>query len=274
MTRQLNNIIFVLITIMSASCLRNRNQMNAKYAPGTPGTTTTTTTTVVTTPNGNPSDNSSYNTSSNTSSNSQNNSNNILGSAAEFAVLCASTCTNASSPSNITGSIGVFPGSAITGINNVSGGNIASRDTSRRAQRDVDNAYNSLLNQSRGHELFDRDLGNKTLGPGVYRYGSSGALSRGTLTLDGRGDSNAQWIFQFGSTVTTATGTSVRMINGGNPFNVYWLVGSSATILGDSMCGNILAYASITLGAGVNLKGRALARVGAVTLISDNISNQ
>jgi len=112
-----------------------------------------------------------------------------------------------------------------------------------------------------------------TLAPGVYKFNASGALSAGTLTLDGQGNSNAQWIFQFGSTLLTAANTKVNMTNGGNALNVYWQVGSSATIAaGTTMCGNIIAYASITLNTSVKLHGRALARTGAVTMISSNIN--
>ena len=109
------------------------------------------------------------------------------------------------------------------------------------------------------------DLGGLTLVPGVYCFSSS-ALLTGTLTLDAQGDPNAQWVFQIGSTLTTATDSTVSIINGGANCNVYWQIGSSATIqTNNTFVGNILALTSITLDGGI-LNGRALARNGAVTM--------
>ena len=108
-----------------------------------------------------------------------------------------------------------------------------------------------------------------TLIPGVYCFSSS-ALLTGTLTLDGQGSKNPQWIFQMGSTLTTATGSVVSLINGAGKCNVFWQVGSSATIqTGNVFVGTILALTSITLDGGT-LNGRALASNGAVTMASGN----
>ena len=121
--------------------------------------------------------------------------------------------------------------------------------------------------------LTGRNLGGMTLAPGVYKFNKSGKLKSGTLTLDGQGNSNAQWIFQIGTTLLTSYKTNVKMIGGGNALNVYWQVGSSATIAaGTTMCGNIIAYASITMKTSARLHGRALARIGGVTLISNKIN--
>jgi hypothetical protein len=122
------------------------------------------------------------------------------------------------------------------------------------------------------NNLSGQDLGGKTLTPGVYCFSSSVGLT-GQLVLDARGDANAVWVFQIGSTITTATNSSVVMINGGQPCNVFWAVGSSATIgTGTAFQGNILAVASITLVSGAGLVGRALARDAAVTMDHNTVS--
>ena len=198
---------------------------------------------------------------------------NYLGSASKFAVLAGSTVTSTGNTS-INGSVGVAPGTAITGPINVSGGGIHSADSAaQNAENDLTNGYNTLKNMSGSVNLTGKDLGGMTLAPGVYKFESSCAISSGTLTLDGQGNSSAEWVFQIGSTLLAALSTSVNMTNGGSASNVYWQVGSSATLATESnMCGNIIAYASITMNSGARLNGRALARVGAVTLISNNIS--
>lgn len=105
-----------------------------------------------------------------------------------------------------------------------------------------------------------------TLTPGVYCFGSSAQLT-GTLTLDALGDPGAVFVIQAGSTVITAANAAVEMVNGGDPCNVYWQVGSSATIGADaSFMGNIVALTSITLSTGVSILGRALACNAAVTM--------
>jgi len=267
MTRQLTTLIFVLITIMSVGCLRihNADQMVSKTDPlptpepthitPTPEPTPTPLPTPAPTPV--PIDQSRA----------------MLGSAADFAVLAGSTCTSAGKASNVVGSVGVSPGTAITGVINIVGGSKHSGDSvSLKAQADATTAYNTLASHNGAINITGKELGGITLGPGVYKFNSSCAITSGTLTLDGQGNPLAQWIFQIGSTITTGLKTNVNMINMGSPFNVYWQVGSSATISGTTMCGNIIAYASITLNSSVDLKGRALARGGAVTLIEDNIA--
>ena len=96
----------------------------------------------------------------------------------------------------------------------------------------------------------------------------------GTLTLDAQGNANAQFIFQIASALTTATGSSVVLINGANAANVFWQIGSSATLgTSSTFAGDILALSSISLGTGAVLNGRALARNGAVTLLSNPITS-
>jgi len=116
------------------------------------------------------------------------------------------------------------------------------------------------------------DLGGRTLTAGVYKSASSLGLT-GALTLDAQGNPNAVFIFQAGSTLTTASGSHVNLINGAQPCNVFWQIGSSATLGTSSvLSGNILALTSISIDNGVTVLGRALARNGAVTLINDTIT--
>jgi hypothetical protein len=114
--------------------------------------------------------------------------------------------------------------------------------------------------------MTGRDLGGQTLTAGVYCFSSSAQLT-GTLTLNAQGNANGVFIFKMGSTITTASAASVVLINGGSPANVFWQVGSSATLgTATSFAGNILALTSITVTTGVRVTGRTLARNGAVTL--------
>ena len=191
-----------------------------------------------------------------------------LGSAQSFAVLGASTVTN-TGLSVITGDLGVSPGSAVTGFppGLVVSGAIHSADAATiAAQNAAATAYGSLLGQACTQDLTGQDLGGQTLGAGVYCFSSSAQLT-GTLTLNAQGNANAVFIFKMGSTITTASASSVVVINGGSAGNVFWQVGSSATLgTGTSFAGNILALTSITLTTGTRVTGRALALNGAVTL--------
>ncbi len=191
-----------------------------------------------------------------------------LGTAQRFAVLGGSAVTN-TGPSTITGDLGVSPGNAVSGFppGLVAGGTIHSADAvALQAQRDVTTAYNALAGQACDTVLTGQDLGGLTLTPGVYCYAAAAQLT-GTLTLDAQGNPSAVFIFQIGSTLTTASNATVRVINGGSPCNIYWKVGSSATLgTATTFVGNILALTSITLTTGADISGRALARNGAVTL--------
>jgi hypothetical protein len=121
--------------------------------------------------------------------------------------------------------------------------------------------------------LTGQNLGGLVLPPSVYSFASSAQLT-GVLTLNGQGNSAAQWVFQIGSTLTTASNSAVLLINGANGNNVYWVVGSSATLGTNSVfAGNIVALTSITLNTGAAITcGRALARNGAVTLDNNTIT--
>lgn len=191
-----------------------------------------------------------------------------LGSARSFSVLGGSTVTNTGA-SVITGDLGVSPGSAVTGFppGLVVAGTIHAADAvALAAQNSVTTAYNNLVSQGCTQDLTGQDLGGLTLTAGVYCFSASAQLT-GILTLNAQGNANAVFIFKIGSTLTTASGSSVLIINGGSPCNVFWQVGSSATLgTATLFAGNILALTSITLTTGASVQGRTLARNGAVTL--------
>ncbi|MEO8084960.1 MAG: ice-binding family protein, partial [Ardenticatenales bacterium] len=196
-----------------------------------------------------------------------------LGTAASFAVLGGSAVTN-TGPTTVVGDLGVSPGFAVTGFppGTVIGTIHVVDAVAAQAQADNGTAYGNLAGQACDTDLTGQDLGGLTLTPGVYCYASS-ALLTGTLTLDAQGDADAVFIFQIGSSLTTASASSVLVINGGQDCNVFWQVGSSATLgTTTSFIGNLLALTSITLNTGATVSGRALARTGAVTLDSNTIT--
>jgi hypothetical protein len=197
-----------------------------------------------------------------------------MGAASGFAVLGASTatCTNLS---DVTGDVGVSPGTAITGFNpdcTITGTIHAGDGVAAQAHSDLAIAYNDLKAVACEYNLTGTDLGGQTLAPGVYCFDTSVGLT-GDLTLDGGGDSTATWIFQIGSTITTASNSKVIMAGSGESCNVFWQVGSSGTIgTGTAFQGNVLASASITLVSGSTLVGRALALNAAVTMDHNTVS--
>jgi uncharacterized repeat protein (TIGR01451 family) len=199
-----------------------------------------------------------------------------LGSAATFGVLGASTVTNTGF-TVITGNLGVSPGTAITGFppGIVTGGEFTdSNPVAVTAQSDALIAYNTAASLPLTEVLTGQDLGGLTLGPGVYFFASSAQLT-GTLTLDAQGNPNAIFVFQIGSTLTTATGSAVVMINGGVPHNVFWQVGSSATLgTATAFQGNIIANTSVTATTGASVLGSLIALNGAVTLDDNLITAQ
>jgi len=204
-----------------------------------------------------------------------------LKTATNFAVLAGSAITNTGSSVITNGDLGLFPGTSVTGFppgtfasgTSMTGTEYVADIAATQAQADTTAAYIYAAGQATTGGTISADLGGQTLVPGVYTSGSSMGLT-GTLTLDAGGDSNAVFIFQMGSTLTTAPGSNVNLINGALPCHVFWQVGSSATLgAGSTFNGTILAFTSITANAGVTVYGRLLARNGAVTLISDNITN-
>jgi type VI secretion system secreted protein VgrG len=199
----------------------------------------------------------------------------ILNSAGSFAVLGGSTVTSTGNTA-LTGDLGVSPGTAITGFGpgsgSVSGTTYAGGAVADAAQADILWAYNLLAGETFNHDLTGQNLGGLTTTPGVYHFDSTAQLT-GILTLDAQGDSNARFDFLIGTTLTTASSSSIVLLNGAQAGNVYWQVGTSATI-GSSTAfdGNILADASITMNDAASLTGRALAMNGAVTLANNVIT--
>src|ERR1700686_573434 len=195
--------------------------------------------------------------------------------AGSFGVLAGSTVTN-TGPTVINGDVGVTPGSAITGFppGLVNGGVIHAADAvALQAQIDDTNAYNVLAGRPITTNLTGKDLGGKTLIAGVYGFNTSAQLT-GTLTLNGQGNPNSVFIINIGSTLTTASGSSISLINGAQGGNVFFRVGSSATLgTSTSFVGDILALTSITLNTSAKIIcGDALAQNGAVTLDSNTIT--
>jgi hypothetical protein len=191
-----------------------------------------------------------------------------------FAVLGGSTVTNTSTPTIVTGDLGVSPGSSVTGFppGTVTGTIHAADAAAAQAQSELTTEYNNLAGTACDTDLTGQDLGGKTLTPGVYCFSTSAQLT-GTLTLDAQGNPNAVFLFKIGSTLTTASASSVLLINSASSCGVSFQVGSSATLgTGTSLAGSILALTSITLNTGANVSGSVLARNGAVTLDDSHVS--
>jgi Ice-binding-like len=196
-----------------------------------------------------------------------------LGTTSTFAVLGGSTVTN-TGPTVISGDLGLSPGSAVTGFppGSVTGGSIHVDDSAAvQAQNDLTTAYNDAAGRLLPTPVA-ADLAGLTLFPGVYKAPSS-LMNSGSVILDGQGNPNAVFIFQIPSTLTTASGSHVILINGATANNVFWQVGASATLgTGSSFQGTILALTSITATTGASILGRLLARNGAVTLDTNLIT--
>ena len=197
----------------------------------------------------------------------------FLGAADDFGVLGASTVTN-TGLTEVTGDVGVSPGTAVTGFppGIVNGTIYSAGAVAAQAQADLTAAYNDAEGRACQVDLTGQDLGGMTLTDGVYCFSSSVGLT-GTLTLDAQGDPNAVFIFQIGSTLTTASASSVNLINGAQSCMVVWQVGSSATLgTTTAFSGNVLALTSNTATTGVTVDGRLLAQNGAVTLDSNTVT--
>ena len=195
-----------------------------------------------------------------------------LGTAGNFAVLGASAVTNTGS-SVVTGDLGVSPGTSVTGFppGIVIGTKHVTDAVALQAQNDVAVAYGDAAGQPCNVPLTGQDLGGKTLTSGVYCFSSSAQLT-GQLKLDSQGNPASVFIFQIGSTLTTASNASVLQINETQACNIFWQVGSSATVgTSTNFSGNILAHTSITAQTNAEFNGSLYAQTGAVTLDTNTI---
>jgi hypothetical protein len=189
-----------------------------------------------------------------------------------FVVLGGSTVTNTNA-SVLNGDLGIAPGTALTGFDVavVNGATHENDGVAKTAQADLTIAYNVAAEQpvSGGNDLSNTDLGERTLTPGAYGFTSSAQLT-GALTLDAKGDPDAQFVFEIAAELTTAPASSVVLVNGASPCNVFWQVGSSATLdTTTAFQGNLMALTSISLNNGASVIGRVLARNGQVSLINN-----
>jgi hypothetical protein len=196
-----------------------------------------------------------------------------LGTASSFGVLAGTTVTN-TGPSVVSEDLGLSPGSAVTGFppgTVINGTQHVADAVAVQAQIDLTTAFNDAAGRTPAIGV-PADIGGLTLVSGVYNTAAAVGLT-GTVTLDGQGDPNAVFIFQAGSTLTTASSSTVNLINGASPSNVFWQVGSSATLgTNTTFVGTVLALTSITVQTGTTVSGRVLARNGAVTLDTNTIT--
>jgi hypothetical protein len=199
-----------------------------------------------------------------------------LGTAAGYAILAGTPSITNTGPSVISGSVGIFPGSSVIGFPpctapcaTVTGGTVqAGNATAGTAKSDLTAAYGVAASSPCNFNKTGQNLGTQTLTPGTYCQTTAPTLS-GVLTLSG----NGVFIFQIGSTLVTAPGASVVLINGAQPCNVFWQVSSSATLdTTTSFVGTIMALTDVHMNNGATLAGRALARNGLATFINDTIT--
>ena len=193
--------------------------------------------------------------------------------ASRFAILAGSTVTN-TGLTLITGDLGVSPGTAVTGFppGIVVGAQHAGDEIAAQAIADLTTAYNDAAGRTLCPISVAGNLGGQTLAPGLYKSTSSLEISSGELTLDAQGDEDAVFIFQMASTFTTTSGRQVILSGGAKASNVYWAVGSSATLgTASAFQGTLMADQAISLTTAATLNGRVLARIAAVSLDSNRM---
>jgi uncharacterized Zn-binding protein involved in type VI secretion len=196
--------------------------------------------------------------------------------ASSFAILAGSgiTFAGAVNSTTINGNIGTYPTATITGIGNavLNGTNHAGDAVTQQAKLDLTAAY-LFAAAATGAVTVPTELGSTTKTPGVYNSAAGTFGITGTLTLDAQGDPNAVFIFQAASTLITAASSNVVLINGAQAANVFWQVGTSATLGASShLEGTILALTAITVTTSATANGRLLARNGAVTLDTNTVT--
>lgn len=190
-----------------------------------------------------------------------------------YAVLGATTITNTGS-TTINGDVGLSPGTSVTGFPpGLINGTPHYTDTSAaQAKTDLVTVYNTAAGAT-PVSTVPTELGGTSKDPGAYNSASGTFGINGTLTLDAHNDPNAVFIFKTASTLITGGASSVRLVNGAQACNVFWQVGSSATLgTNSALAGNILALSDITLTTGASVQGRVFARNGAVTLDTNTIT--
>jgi len=207
-----------------------------------------------------------------------------LGTACSFGILGATPVVSSIGPTHVTGDIGISPALSITGFppGTLTGAEfMGATSLAGTAQNDLTTAFNNAMNAGGGPSVgiaLKPDIGNSTLPPGIYIAPTTLGIT-GILTLDGSTNPNGVWIIKVPSALTTAPGgvgtpaSQVILMGGAQAHNVFWVIGSSATLGTYSLFqGTIMAQASITLGTGATLDGRALARTGAVALDSNPVN--
>ncbi len=194
-----------------------------------------------------------------------------LGKAGTFSVLAGQSVSN-SGATMITGDLGIWPGNTLTGAPSVSGATQLGDATAQGAQGDLTAAYDNAAGRAAGSTIAG-DLGGLILAPGVYKSTSTLEITSADVTLDAGGNSNAVWVFQIASSLTVGVGRQVILSGGAQASRITWQVGSSATLDTNShVAGNILALTTVSMGTGASLDGRAMARNGSVTLLSNTIT--
>jgi hypothetical protein len=197
-----------------------------------------------------------------------------LASAASYAVLASSTITSTGATA-LTGNLGLSPGTSVTGFppGTITGIKNVTTPSAAHAEANLTIAYNNATGRTNCPVSVAGNIGGQTLTPGLYKSTSSLAISSGDLTLSGGGNPNGVFVFQVASTLTTTSGRTVILTDGAQAGNVFWEVGSSATLgTTSTMQGTVMARDSISMLTGSTLDGRAMAETGEVSLAGATIT--